>query len=119
MAYLRRTLAFTMAVLVGVPALAGAGAGDYQTIIAQITSSMSAPPADAVAGWAVVPGAVQNASGMTAVILANGGAVVMIDLSQLDAAARMLVEPGRGVTVVGVYRADGVLMARGVATSTP
>ena len=117
MPYLRRTLAFTLAVLAGVPALGGAG--DDQTIIDQTTPSVSAPPADPVSGWAVIPGAVQNASGTTAVIRANGGTVVTIDLSQLDTNARTLVEPGRGVTVVGVYRADGVLMARGVATSTP
>ena len=117
MPYLRRTLVFTIAILAGAPALAGAS--DFETIAGQITSSVSASPADAVSGWAVVPGAVQNASGTTAVIRANGGTVVTIDLSQLDTNARTLVEPGRGVTVVGVYRADGVLMARGVATSTP
>ena len=119
MTYLRRTLAFTIAVLAVAPTFAGASAGESRTIIGRISSSVSASPADAVSGWAIVPGAVQNASGMTAVIRANGGTIVTIDLSQLDADARMLVEPGRGVTVVGVYRADGVLMARGVATSTP
>ena len=82
-------------------------------------SSASALPASAASGWAVVPGAVQDASGTTAVIRANGGAVVTVDLSELDADARTWVSPGRGVTVVGVYRADGVLTARGVATNAP
>jgi hypothetical protein len=87
--------------------------------VAASISAVSALPSEAVSGWAVVPGAVQDASGMTAVIRANGGTVVTVDLSQLDADARTWVAPGRGVTVVGVYRADGVLAARGVATNTP
>jgi len=88
-------------------------------VAATLTSSVSALPAGAASGWAVVPGAVQDASGTTAVIRANGGAIVTVDLSQLDADARTWVTPGRGVTVVGVYRTDGVLLARGVATSSP
>ena len=42
-----------------------------------------------------------------------------VDTSRLDVDARTWLQPGRGVTVVGVYRADGVLAARGVATSSP
>jgi hypothetical protein len=86
---------------------------------ASLTSSVSALPSAAVSGWAVVPGAVQDASGTRAVIRANGGTVVTVDTSQLDADARTWLTPGNGVTVVGVYRADGVLMARGLATSAP
>jgi hypothetical protein len=53
------------------------------------------------------------------VIRANGGTVVTVDTSQLDADARTWLTPGNGVTVVGVYRTDGVLVARGLATSAP
>ena len=94
-------------------------ANELNAVSATLTSSASALPASAASGWAVVPGAVQDASGTTAVIRANGGAVVTVDLSELDADARTWVSPGRGVTVVGVYRADGVLTARGVATNAP
>lgn len=94
-------------------------ANELDALAAAVTSSVSALPAGAASGWAVVPGAVQSTTGTTAVIRADGGTVVTVDLSQLDADARTWVAPGRGVTVVGVYRADGVLAARGVATSTP
>jgi hypothetical protein len=92
---------------------------ELDVVAAQLTSSVSALPAGAASGWAVVPGAVQDASGTLAVIRANGGTMVTVDTSQLDADARTWFAPGRGVTVVGVYRADGVLAARGVATSGP
>jgi hypothetical protein len=94
-------------------------ANELDALSALVTSSVSALPAGAASGWAVVPGAVQSTTGTTAVIRADGGTVVTVDLSQLDADARTWVAPGRGVTVVGVYRADGVLTARGVATSSP
>ena len=88
-------------------------------VAATMTSSVSALPARAVSGWAVIPGAVQDASGTLAVIRANGGTVVTVDTSQLDGDARTFFARGRGVTVVGVYRADGVLSARGVAAPAP
>ena len=88
-------------------------------VAASLTASVSALPSAAASGWAVVPGAVQAASGTTAVIRANGGTVVTVDTSQLDADARTWLSPGNGVTVVGVYRTDGVLVARGLATSAP
>jgi len=94
-------------------------ANELDVLTAELTSSVSALPAGAASGWAVVPGAVQDASGMTAVIRSNGGALLTVDTSQLDSDARTWLTPGRGVTVVGVYRADGVLAARGVATPTP
>jgi hypothetical protein len=94
-------------------------ANEIDVVAAQLTASVSALPAGAASGWAVVPGAVQDASGTLAVIRANGGTVVTVDTSQLDADARTWLTPGRGVTVVGVYRQDGVLAARGVATATP
>jgi hypothetical protein len=115
MTHLRRIVTVALLLVAVAPILAHAGIGDYQTL----SSSVSALPAGAASGWAVVPGAVQDASGMTAVIRADGGTMVTVDLSQLDADARTWVTPGRGVTVVGVYRTDGVLTARGVATSTP
>jgi len=92
-------------------------ANELDVVAAQLTSSPSALPTGAASGWAVVPGAVQDASGTMAVIRANGGTVVTVDTSQLDADARTWFTPGRGVTVVGVYRSDGVLAARGVATA--
>jgi hypothetical protein len=92
---------------------------ELEAVAASLTASVSALPAGAASGWAVVPGAVQDASGVTAVIRSNGGMVITVDTSQLDADARTWLQPGRGVTVVGVYRADGVLAARGVATSAP
>jgi len=92
---------------------------ELDAVAAQLTGSVSALPAGAASGWAVVPGAVQDASGTMAVIRANGGTVVTVDTSQLDPDARTWFTPGRGLTVVGVYRADGVLAARGVATSGP
>ena len=92
---------------------------ELEALGAMISSTVSALPAGAASAWAVVPGSVQDATGMTAVMRANGGAVVTVDLSQLDASARTWVSPGRAVTVVGVYRPDGVLAARGVATSSP
>ena len=92
---------------------------ELDVVTAQLTSSVSALPAGAASGWAVIPGAVQNASGTLAVIRANGGTTVTVDTSQLDDDARLWLTPGRGVTVVGVYRADGVLAARGVATPAP
>jgi hypothetical protein len=92
---------------------------ELDVVAAQISASVSALPAGAASGWAVVPGAVQDATGTMAVIRANGGTMVTVDTSQLDADARTWITPGRGVTVVGVYRADGVLAARGVATSAP
>ena len=88
-------------------------------VAASLASSVSALPTDAASGWAVVPGAVQQHSGTTGVVRANGGTVVTVDTSQLDADARGWFTPGNGVTVVGVYRADGVLIARGIATSRP
>lgn len=88
-------------------------------VVASLASAGSALPTDAASGWAVVPGAVQHASGPTAVIRANGGMVVTVDVSALDADVRNWLTPGNGVTVVGVYRADGVLVARGVATRAP
>ncbi len=91
-------------------------ANEIDVVAAQLTSSVSALPAGAASGWAVVPGAVQDASGTMAVIRANGGTLVTVDTSELDRDARTWLTPGRGVTVVGVYRADGVLAARGVAT---
>ena len=94
-------------------------ANELDVLTAQLTSSVSALPAGAASGWAVVPGAVQDASGMTAVIRSNGGTLLTVDTSQLDSDARTWLTPGRGVTVVGVYRADGVFAARGVATPTP
>ena len=94
-------------------------ANELSVLTASLTSNVSALPSGAASGWAVVPGAVQDAKGMTAVIHASDGAVITVDLSQLDAEARTWVSPGRGVTVVGVYRQDGVLTARGVATSSP
>jgi len=94
-------------------------ANELYALSATLNAPVSALPAGAASGWAVIPGAVQDASGMTAVIRANGGTMVTVDLSQLDADARTWVTPGRGVTVVGVYRTDGILTARGVATSTP
>ena len=94
-------------------------ANELDVVAAQLTTSVSALPAGAASGWAVVPGAVQDASGMTALIRANGGTMVTVDTSLLDADARTWLKPGAGVTVVGVYRADGVLAARGVATSAP
>jgi hypothetical protein len=94
-------------------------ANELDVVAAQLTTSVSALPAGAASGWAVVPGAVQDASGMTALIRANGGTMVTVDTSQLDADARTWLKPGAGVTVVGVYRADGVLAARGVATAGP
>ena len=94
-------------------------ANELDVVAAQLTSSVSALPAGAASGWAVVPGAVHDASGTTAVIRANGGTMITVDTSQLDAEARTWLTPGRGVTVVGVYREDGVLAARGVATSQP
>src|SRR5438105_2009928 len=51
-------------------------ANELSAVGAMLTSSVSALPAGAASGWAVVPGAVQDASGTTAVIRANGGAVV-------------------------------------------
>jgi hypothetical protein len=96
-----------------------AQANELDIVTAQLTGSVSALPSGAASGWAVVPGAVQNASDTMAVIRANGGTVVTVDTSQLDPDARTWLTPGRGVTVVGVYRADGVLAARGVATSAP
>jgi hypothetical protein len=144
MPHLRRPLALTLICLAVAPTVASAGIGDYHRISGPITLwgpnrfdqqlavvqddegrkwvvrfGPGALPAGAASGWAVVPGAVQGTSGTTAVIRAAGGTVVTVDLSQLDADARTWVAPGRGVTVVGVYRADGVLTARGVATSTP
>lgn len=92
---------------------------EIDVIAAQLTASVSALPAGAASGWAVVPGAVHDATGTTALIRANGGTMVTVDTSQLDADARTWLTPGRGVTVVGVYRADGVLAARGVATVGP
>jgi hypothetical protein len=62
---------------------------------------------------------VQDASGTLAVIRGNGGTIVTVDTSQLDAEPRTWLMPGRGVTVVGVYGPDGVLAARGVAIPTP
>ncbi|MBM4440278.1 MAG: hypothetical protein FJ027_07650 [Candidatus Rokubacteria bacterium] len=94
-------------------------ANELDAVGAHIASGVSALPSGAASAWAVVPGAVQDASGTTAVIRANGGTVVTVDLSQLDADARTWLKPGAGVTVVGVYRADGVLAARGVATNAP
>lgn len=88
---------------------------EIDVVAAQLTTSVSALPAGAASGWAVVPGSVQDASGTLAVIRANGGTMVTVDTSQLDADARTWLTPGRGVTVVGVYRPDGVLAARGVA----
>jgi len=96
-----------------------AQANELAVLTAQLTSSVSALPAGAASGWAVVPGAVQDASGMTAVIRSNGGTLLTVDTSQLDSDARTWLTPGRGVTVVGVYRADGVFAARGVATPAP
>ena len=94
-------------------------ANELAVVAAQLTRSVSALPSGVASGWAVVPGAVQDASGMMAVLRANGGTVVTVDTSQLDADARTWLTPGRGVTVVGVYRPDGVLAARGVATASP
>ncbi len=93
-------------------------ANELDVVSASVTS-VSALPSGAASGWAVVPGAVQDAAGSTAVIRANGGTVVTVDTSELDADARSWFAPGRGVTVVGVYRSDGVLAARGVAMPTP
>lgn len=93
-------------------------ANELDAVGAQVVA-VSALPSGAASGWAVVPGAVQDASGMVAVIRSNAGAVVTVDTSQLDAEARTWLTPGRGVTVVGVYRPDGVLAARGVATPAP
>jgi hypothetical protein len=90
---------------------------ELDVIAANLHSSVSALPSGAASGWAVVPGAVQDASGTLAVIRANGGTTITVDTSQLDADARTWLTPGRGVTVVGVYRSDGVLAARGVATA--
>jgi hypothetical protein len=92
---------------------------ELHALSATLSSSVAALPAGAASGWAVIPGAVQDASGVTALIRSNGGTVLTVDLSQLDASARSMIAPGRGVTVVGVYRADGVLSARGVATVSP
>ena len=92
---------------------------EIDVVAAQLTAPVSALPAGAASGWAVIPGAVQDASGTQAVIRANGGTIVTVDTSQLDADARTWLTPGRGVTVVGVYRQDGVLAARGVATAAP
>ena len=92
---------------------------ELDVVAAQLTASPAALPAGAASGWAVIPGAVQDASGTLAVIRANGGTMVTVDTSQLDADARTWLRPGRGVTVVGVYRPDGVLAARGVATPEP
>jgi hypothetical protein len=91
---------------------------ELDVVSAQVVA-VSALPTGAASGWAVVPGAVQDASGMQAVIRSNGGAVITVDTSQLDADARTWLKPGAGVTVVGVYRPDGVLTARGVATPSP
>jgi len=92
---------------------------ELHALSATLASSVAALPSGAASAWAVVPGAVQDAAGMTAVIRANGGTLVTVDLSQLDAETRTWVTPGRGVTLVGVYRADGVLIARGAATNSP
>lgn len=92
-------------------------ANELDVVAAQLTASVSALPSGAASGWAVVPGSVQDASGTLAVIRANGGTTVTVDTSQLDADARTWLKPGAGVTVVGVYRPDGVLAARGVATA--
>ena len=94
-----------------------ASARELDVVSASLASSLSALPTGAVTGWAVVPGAVQGATGTTAVIRSRGGAVITVDTSALDADARTWLTPGSGVTVVGVYRADGVLMARGLATA--
>jgi hypothetical protein len=112
---------------------AGAAVGTEVTIVGRetampneidaITASLSggtyALPAEAVSGWAVIPGAVEDASGTTAVLRSHAGTVVTVDTSALAADARTWLTPGAGVTVVGVYRADGVLLARGVATAAP
>ena len=93
-------------------------ANEVDVVTAQVVA-LSALPTNAASGWAVVPGAVQDSSGMLAVIRSNGGAVITVDTSQLDSEARTWLKPGAGVTVVGVYRPDGVLAARGVATPSP
>src|ERR1051326_2025100 len=46
---------------------------ELEAVAASLTASVSALPAGAASGWAVVPGAVQDASGVTAVIRSNGG----------------------------------------------
>ena len=93
--------------------------GELDVITASLTGSVSALPAGAASGWAVIPGSVQNATGTTAVLRSHGGAVITVDTSALNADARTWLSPGAGVTVVGVYRADGVFAAQGVATAAP
>ena len=93
--------------------------GELDVITASLTGGSYALPAGAASGWAVIPGSVQNASGTTAVLRSHGGTVVTVDTSALNADARTWLTPGAGVTVVGVYRADGVFAAQGVATAAP
>jgi hypothetical protein len=93
--------------------------GELDVLTASLTGGAYALPAGAASAWAVVPGSVQDASGTTAVLRSHGGAVVTVDTSALNADARTWLTPGAGVTVVGVYRTDGVLAAQGVATAAP
>jgi hypothetical protein len=95
------------------------GTRELDAIATNLHGDVSALPAGAASGWAVVPGLVHDATGTLAVLRAHGGMTVTVDVSELDAGARTWLAPGRGVTVVGVYRPDGVLAARGVATTTP
>jgi hypothetical protein len=94
--------------------------GELDVVTASLSgSAYSALPAGAASGWAVIPGSVQDAAGTTAVLKSHGGTVVTVDTSALNADARTWLTPGAGVTIVGVYRADGVLAAQGVATAAP
>ena len=92
---------------------------ELDVVSAALTTGAYALPADAASGCAVVPGSVQDASGTLARLRSHGGALVTVDISSLNTDARTWLTPGAGVTVVGVYRADGVLAARGVATAAP